>query len=195
MMVSLLGTLLSGCNNDAAEQQVRVGSGISLSPPAISWQVKGNYDLQGNCVIDENDYNDTYMTVRATNENGMPLGGIDLRITADLTGNSYTGPAVVRIYDDINSNGVAEDNEQVLAPGMAAFDTRTGPYDGEAHFIARINLSCNYRSTIYVAGSPGGAATTIHVTTDSAPGTDDTDPDEAGNPADGDDSADSTGGA
>jgi LDH2 family malate/lactate/ureidoglycolate dehydrogenase len=92
MMVSLLGTLLGGCNNDAAEQQVRVGSGISLSP----------------------------------------LGGIDLRITADLTGNSYTRPAVVKIYDDINSNGVAEDNEQVLAPGMPAFDTRTGPYDGEA---------------------------------------------------------------
>ena len=32
------------------------------------------------------------MVVRAVNETGMALGGIDLRITADLTGNSRGQP-------------------------------------------------------------------------------------------------------
>ncbi|WP_416394984.1 hypothetical protein [Allohahella sp. A8] len=166
---ALISIALVGCNNDDAQQQVRVGSGVSLDPASIDWEVQGSYDADGNCLINPGHYNDTYLTARVVNEEGAPLGGIDLRVTADLTGNSYTGFHVIQVYSDANGNGVADPSELVLGPGMPAYDTRTGRYTGEINLIARVNLSCTFKGNIFVAGTPGGAATSVSVTAEPPP--------------------------
>lgn len=162
-VVLLLGMLM-GCGG-ADENPVPVNATVLVSPNAIEWQIPPVPTGQ-TCsdVFDPSYYNDHTIAVSVMNANNSPLGDIDLRIIADLAGNTYSGIEVVKVYDDFNGNGVVDDPAELVSSNASpAFTTKTSR-NGTKVILVRVNLSCPYRANLNVYAGAAFGSINIEVT-------------------------------
>jgi hypothetical protein len=165
--VSALLTLLtnlSGCGGSGADESpLPIGATVQIDPNQIDWEITQEYlDEDGRC-RDLFIYNDHTFSVSVTNQNGSPLGDVKLRIVATQAGNSSNIP-FVRLYEDYNGNGVIDHPaELVTGSGMPAYETKTERYTGHKFFMARVNLSCEHRVTVWAFAESAVGSTTINV--------------------------------
>lgn len=150
---------LTACGPGADEDPVPPGATITVSPQSKEWTITPATDPAGNPVCLDGVYQDHTLSIVVQDRNGVPLGDVDLIVRADLAANTSSFD-VIRIYDDINANGVADHpQELVTGDNSPAFFTRTGKFDGTRVLLVRANLSCAYRGDITVhAGSAFGSA-------------------------------------
>lgn len=159
MGIGVMSFLLLGCNSDSAMQQLPPGSKITLTPIAIDWDITPLFNEEGICVVDPGYYNDTQVVARLTSADDVALGGVTIGFLSDLAGNTFSGVPVLELYSDANSNGVADPGELVSANGQGEYTTNTDSYLGTASIIVRVNVSCEFKATLYVV-SPNSTATT-----------------------------------
>lgn len=163
ILMTLITTFLVGCGGGSNDQQLPAAAQLSVSPVDINWEITPNRDADSNCIIDIDFYNDQRVQVRLTSAEGAPIGDVDVEIVASLSDNTFSGFPFVEIYQDINSNGVAEDDELVSDSESPAFKTRLDRFNGTADFIVRTNLSCPYRSSVSAFASNTFASMDITV--------------------------------
>jgi len=156
LMVCL--TLLAGCgaSEGGGGNPVPVGATVQVNPETIQWEI-GNGDP---CVIDPGIYNDHTIAISVLNNSGAPIGNVDIRVMADLSGNTFSGIDVIKVYDDLNGNGVIDDPAELVSSNTSpSFVTKTEHYSGTRNVMVRVNLSCPYRGNVHVfAGAAYGSA-------------------------------------
>lgn len=147
----------SGCNSEDAANQVPPDSELVASINEQTWDIDTNTNEAGGCVYFDDFYNDTYVRLTMLNDSGVPMGDVTLDFSLDLTGNTFTGNSVLKLYHDANGNGVVDPEELVSDASDPRFSIRTDAYGGYVDVIVRVNLSCPYSGGLYVVG-PGGTA-------------------------------------
>lgn len=154
--VFLLVATLAGCGDGGGGDPVPLGSSVRINQAAIEWEIGATPTP---CPVNLNNYNDHTIAISVLDSNNSPLGSVDIRVMADLSGNTYSGTDVIKIYDDLNGNGVVDDPAELVSSNTSpAFLTQTGRYTGTKIVLVRVNLSCPYRGNLYAfAGAAFGS--------------------------------------
>jgi len=163
VVMLLAGAMLPGCgaSDGGGGNPVPVGATVQVNPSAIQWEI-GNGDP---CVIDPAVYNDHTVAISVLNSSGAPLGNVDIRVMADLSGNTFSGTDVIKVYDDLNGNGVIDDPAELVSSNTSpSFITKTAQYSGTRIVLVRVNLSCPYRGNLHVFAGAAYGSTNIEVT-------------------------------
>lgn len=159
----ILTGMLQGCNGGGADEQLPPLATVEITPTKIEWEISPARDLEGRCLLDENVYNDNTVQFNVLSAEGVPLGGVEVQVLADLSGQTYPGFSWIKLYDDRNGNGVADDDEYVSDGKSSAFRVKTDQYTGIARVIVRTNLSCPYTASLYVYASSATGIMSIDV--------------------------------
>jgi len=142
---SLLVTPLIACNS-VSTGQLPPGTIVSISPEEINWKIA---NTNGVCTYDPTYYQDHTISIMVLNDSGSYIPDAPLRITLDLSANTFSGTPVMALYDDINKNGVVDGvNELVTDTDSGIFETHTDDKSGSKYVILRVNLSCPYTGTL-----------------------------------------------
>lgn len=124
---------------------------VRISPSGHSIDITQITDDQGSCLFDPNIYVDTPLLLSVHDSQGSPIGEADVSVNIEYAGNSFLGPPVLALFDDLNSNGVVDvETEYVSGREDDAYTGKTAKYSGEKLMLLRINLSCPYKGNIYV---------------------------------------------
>ncbi|MEW8506907.1 MAG: hypothetical protein AB2598_09375 [Candidatus Thiodiazotropha sp.] len=159
--------LFAACNN--SNEQLPPGTNVSIAPSKFTWTVTEVLDSQGNCVFYSDDYQDNIMVVTVSDQERRPIGEIKLQLYLSPS-NSTSNPAlndqhVFYLYDDLNSNGVA-DHPAELVSGSGdpiLYETETEKYHGTKTVIVRTNTSCGgYLATLHAYAGDGYGAMEIN---------------------------------
>ncbi len=142
--------LICGCSSSGeGSNPLPNDAEVRIQPGALEFEITEQLDDDGNCLFDPDFYIDQFMTVSVTGAGGSPIGGADLSVSVDFGGNSFSGLEVMQLFDDLNGNGVVdEDAELVSGAGDPLFRTATAEFTGEKMLILRLNLSCAYRGSM-----------------------------------------------
>lgn len=155
---------LVGCG--ASENPVPTDATVQINPSSIPWEIS---DRPSPCLVDPSIYNDHTIAISVMDSNNSPLGNVDIRITADLTGNTFSGIDVIRVYDDLNGNGVVDDPAELVSSITSpAFTTKTSNV-GTKLILVRVNLSCPYRGNLNVYAGSAFGSTNIEVSERTTP--------------------------
>jgi hypothetical protein len=149
-VLSVFAVFLVGCGDGGGGggDPVPPNSTVQINQPEITWEIGEPADP---CVVDPNYYHDHTIAISVLDPDNSPLGGVDLRIVADLSGNTFSGTTVLQLYDDRNANGVVDDPRELVSSNtMPAFRTETDRYTGTKNVLLRVNLSCPYRGSLHV---------------------------------------------
>lgn len=143
---------LLGCGQGGGGDPAPPGSSVRINPSSIEWDIS---DRPALCAINQAVYHDHTIAISVLDANNSPVGNVDIRIVPDLAGNTYSGTPVIKLYDDLDQDGIIDDpNELVSSNTSPAYVTQTDRYTGSKTMLLRVNLSCPYRGNLYVyAGS------------------------------------------
>lgn len=159
--IALLG--FTACGPGGDEDPVPPGASVTINPQDIEW------DITPSAVCVEGIYNDHTLAITVQNDNGVPLGEVDLLISADLAANTSAFD-LIRLYDDVNGNGVVDHPQELVSSnGSPAFFTKTDKFSGTRTLLVRVNLSCTYRGNVNVFAGSAFASTSINVQQDNTP--------------------------
>lgn len=160
-MLFVIGSLaIAACGGGGDEHPLPVGATLELNPTDINWEIAPR---GGICNFDPAYYNDHLINLALTNKDGQPLGEVEVSLALDLSAATFTGPALLALYDDRNSNGVPEDDEMLTSSDAAVVKVKTGRYDGARQLWLRVNLSCAYKGTLVAYAGPASASASIEV--------------------------------
>jgi hypothetical protein len=149
---------LQGCESD---EQLPPQSRIRIFPEQIHWKIS---PTRQPCEINPDLYNDQTISISVVDGSDVPLGDVKVRLLLDLAGNTFSGTPRLALYADRNSNGVVDGPEELVSDESApAFETQTGQHSGNTSVIVRVNLSCEYRGTLYAYAGDASASTEINV--------------------------------
>jgi hypothetical protein len=137
--------LLGGCNTSSSDQ-LPPNSEVRVNPETLEWTIANN---NGVCNYNAGFYEDHTISIMVVNESGNYIPDAPLKVSLDLTSNTFTGIPVMALYHDENSNGIAEDHELVSDTTSDIYEARTDPHTGTKYLIVRVNLSCAYKGTLY----------------------------------------------
>jgi len=144
--------ILTACGADT--KQLPPKAKILISPSTKEWNIIPNIqtDADGNefCSIVEDHYQDEFITVLVTDSQDRAIGDIELVISLNLSGNTYSGYPVVELYDDLNGDYIPDPDELVSGKEDPLYITTTDEYTGSKNLIVRMNLSCTYRAQLAV---------------------------------------------
>ncbi len=137
-----------------------IGSEVVISPREKTWDITPAKDENGDCIWSDDFYQDEPILISVKDAQGSPIGKIDLSVSLDLSGNTFSGVPALKLYEDRNSNGVPDDPDELVTSNTdPLFTTETKRYTGEKVLILRMNLSCQYKGQLFVsAGSFQGFA-------------------------------------
>lgn len=148
----VIALALIGCGNDSA--QLPPEATIEISPDFKEWTVVANdqTDAEGNtaCVVIDDLYQDELISVRVLDGQGRAIEDAELVFSLNLAGNTFSGQAVLSLYNDLNDNFVADPGELVSTANNDLLVTRTDEFTGNKYVIIRMNLSCPYRGELSV---------------------------------------------
>lgn len=152
---SLLGAVcvlvISGCSNDT----LPIGAMLTVTPEQHNTEIVEQKDAAGRCVYYPGNTMDIPVILQLNTVNGSPIGGATLKVYLGFGANTYHGLPVLALYDDLNGNGVV-DEESELVSGLEddIAQVMTGKWTGARSLLLRINLSCSFRGELfaYTAG-------------------------------------------
>jgi hypothetical protein len=131
--------------------QLPNGAEVRISPSGHSIDITQVTNTQGSCLFDPTLYIDTPLLLSVHDDQGSPIGEAEVSVNIEFAGNSFLGPPVLSLYDDLNSNGVVDaETEYVSGREDDAYTGKTAKFSGEKLMLLRINLSCPYKGNIYV---------------------------------------------
>ena len=160
----ILASALIGCANDA----VPTSAVLSVTPDTYEYSITERQNDAGQCLYDTSRYVDIPILMQLNTVDGSPIGDVELNVYADFAANTYSGIAVLGLYDDLNSNGVIDpDTEFVSAVNDDIVRVRTGKWTGSRSLLLRINLSCAFRGSVFIFTGGISARAAIQVVADS----------------------------
>ncbi len=159
----LLGLVMVGCGDTA---QLPPGAEVRISPVEKEWTISPNTQIDQNgfstCVIDPGYYQDEFVTVSVADSEGRLIGGAEIILSLNLSANTFSGPTVLSLFDDVNGDFIPDESELVSGIDDGIYVTTTDKYSGAKNFIVRMNLSCTYVGQLVVAsGGYSSSATFI----------------------------------
>ena len=161
----LLAIGLAGCGA-SDENPVPTNATVQVNPSSIPWEIP---ERPIPCPVNLAFYNDHTIAISVVDSNNSPLGNVDLRITADLSGNTHSGIERIKVYDDLNGNGVVDDPDELVSSNISpAFTTKTSNV-GTKLILVRVNLSCPYRGNLNVYAGSAFGSTNIEVSERTGP--------------------------
>lgn len=168
-VVAILGLsaavlMVAGCNDS---EPLPPGSKVAIAPTEKQWEVIPNMrtDPEGNefCLVESGNYQDELVVITLKDGDDRPIGGTDLTVSLNLSGNTYSGQSVVELYEDRNGDYIPDEGELVSGAGDRILVTRTGKYDGAKNLIVRMTLSCPYKAQMMVTAGGYTATSTFEV--------------------------------
>ncbi|MEE9334678.1 MAG: hypothetical protein V3U65_11380 [Granulosicoccaceae bacterium] len=149
VLLSLLASItLLGCDSSG---QLPSDAEVRISPEGQSIDITQITNSNGGCVFNPNNYVDTPLLLSVHDGDGSPIGEAEISVNIDYSGNTFSGPPVLALYEDLNSNGVVDaDTELVSGREDNGYVGETRQYSGDKHMFLRINLSCSYIGNIHV---------------------------------------------
>ncbi len=139
---------LFGCDSSG---QLPSDAEVRISPESHSIDIVQVTNSNGGCAFNPNDYVDTPLLISVHDGDGMPIGEADVSVTIDYSGNTFLGPPVLALYEDLNSNGVVDaETELVSGRDDNGYIGETRKYSGDKHMFLRINLSCSYMGNVHI---------------------------------------------
>lgn len=149
VLVSLLTSiLLFGCDSSG---QLPGNAEVRISPESHSIDITQVTNSNGGCAFNSNNYVDTPLLLSVHDGDGSPIGEAEISVNIDYSGNTYLGPPVLALYEDLNSNGVVDaETELVSGTEDSGYVGETRKYSGDKHMFLRINLSCSYKGNVHV---------------------------------------------
>ncbi len=149
VIVSLLASMsLLGCDSSG---QLPSDAEVRISPESHSIDITQVTTANGGCAFNPNNYVDTPLLLSVHDEDGSPIGEADIRVNIDYSGNTFLGPPVLALFEDLNSNGVVDaETELVSSSEDDGYVGETRKYSGDKHMFLRINLSCAYKGNVHV---------------------------------------------
>jgi len=154
--------VLIGCGSDSA--QLPPDATIEISPQAKEWTIVSNdqTDADGNtaCEVIGDLYQDELISVRVLDGQGRAIEDAELVFSLNLAGNTFSGQAVLSLYNDLNDNFLADPGELVSTANNDLLVTYTDEFTGNKYVIVRMNLSCPYRGelSVFSKGVSGSAS-------------------------------------
>lgn len=146
--------VLGGCSNDV----VPVGSTLTLSPETHSTTIREWQTERGGCLFNPDNHVDIPVIMQLLGPGGSPIGDTTLDVYLDFTANTYPGPSVINLYDDLNGNGVVDaESELISGADDDIARVKTDQWTGSRMLLLRINLSCSFKGEM-VAFTGGATA-------------------------------------
>jgi|GEM_PF-829778 len=173
-----LTLLLGACTTE----QLPVGAQLSIAPEAITIAIEERLDPAGRCILDADRYVDKALVLALTDAQGSPIGGTDVSVYTDYSGNTFSRFPVLNLYDDRNgnSNGVVDaESELVSGADDAIAIVKTGRFGGDRVLLLRVNTSCAYAGQVFAFADGVTASLQVEITPD-APDDDDEDDEDQG---------------
>jgi hypothetical protein len=136
--------LLAGCGE---ENGAPTGSTITVSPDLKDWTI-------GAVACDNSEMQSTFFNIVVKNPNGIPMTGVDIRVSLDLTLGTFITPspgyAAMYLYDDdVSTTDPITTFQYFTKTGAAGAKTLRVQYD----------LTCTYAGDLEVhSGSSFGSA-------------------------------------
>jgi len=131
--------LLVSCTSDV----VPIDARLTISPEQHSLFITEFVDESGGCVFSDRHFMDIPILLTLTTANSSPIGGAAVTVYTDFSENTYSGRAVLALFDDINGNGVVDiDSELVSGADDDIATVTTAMNTGSRRLLLRINLSC-----------------------------------------------------
>ena len=148
-LLSLIASLtLFGCEPSG---QLPNNAEVRIAPSSHLIDITQVTSSQGGCLFNPNNYVDTPLLLSVHDGQGSPIGEAELSVNIEYSGNSFLGPPVLALYEDINSNGVVDVESELVSGGDDnGYIGKTRKDSGDKHMLMRINLSCAYRGNLYV---------------------------------------------
>ena len=154
VMASLFGM---SCTNDI----VPVNARLLITPESHTTNIIEQRDADDQCSYDASNYVDLPIVLQLTTDNGSPIGDTSMSVYVDFAANTFSGIAVLSLFDDLNGNGVVdEDVELVSAKDDSIARVKTDKWTGARSLLLRVNLSCSFKGEVFAftGGVTGRAA-------------------------------------
>ncbi len=156
----VLPLFIVACN----AEQLPAGATLQISPKSRSIQISEIRDDADRCVISQEFYQDYPILVFVADGQGTPLGDTKISVYVDYSANTFGGYPVMALYDDMNGNGVVDsDTELVSGSEDGVFVSRTAQYSGEKMLLLRVNLSCEFKGSVFAYSGTASATMDIDV--------------------------------
>lgn len=137
-----------------------IGAQLSISPDSyivqsVVQETQGNdededEDEDEACSVDTSTHQDIPLLFQITTEDGIPIGDAAFSILVEYAGHSYSGEPRLALFDDFNSNGVIdEESELISGDDNAVATARTDKWHGTKSLMLRIYLSCEFTATLF----------------------------------------------
>ena len=90
------------------------------------------------------------ISIMVLNESDNYIPDAPVKVSLDLSANTFTGIPVLALYNDTNANGVVDGPSELVTDSESGiFETHTDDTTGTKYLILRVNLSCQYKGTLY----------------------------------------------
>ncbi len=157
--------LLVSCTSDV----VPIDARLTISPEQHSLFITEFVDESGGCVFSDQHFMDIPILLTLTTANSSPIGGAAVTVYTDFSENTYSGRAVLALFDDINGNGVVDiDSELVSGADDDIATVTTAMETGSRRLLLRINLSCAFTAELRAFSGAASSLATIEVSSRSS---------------------------
>jgi len=137
--------VLTGCTSDV----VPVDARLSISPEQHSLSITESVDESGRCVFTDRHYMDVPILLTLRTANNSPISDALISVYADFSGNAYSGRSVLGLYDDLNGNGIVDEQTELISgPGADIAMVATSSDTGSKQLVLRVNLSCAFSAEV-----------------------------------------------
>lgn len=154
----IVGAMIFGvsCSNDV----VPVNARLLITPESHSTNIIERHDVGDRCLYDASNYVDLPIVLQLTTDNGSPIGDTSMSVYVDFAANTFSGIAVLSLFDDLNGNGVVdEDVELISAKDDSIARVKTDKWTGARSLLLRVNLSCSFKGEVFAfTGGVSGRA-------------------------------------
>lgn len=138
--------LLSACSDNL----VPASASLSITPKTHTTTIVEQQDDSGRCLFYPGNHVDIPLVMQLTTNDGSPIGDAVLNVYADFAANTYSGLPVLSLYDDMNGNGVVDEESELLSgEDDAIARVKTGRWTGSRSLLLRVNLSCAFRGEVF----------------------------------------------
>ena len=144
--MTLAGFCCTSCSNDL----VPVNARLLLTPESHTTNIIEQRDVEDRCLFDASKYVDLPIVLQLTTQDGSPIGNSPINVYVDFAANTFSGVAVLALYDDLNGNGVVDgDLELISARDDSIARVETDQWTGARSLLLRVNLSCAFKGEVF----------------------------------------------
>jgi len=157
--------LLVSCTSDV----VPVDARLTISPERHSLFITEFVNESGRCVFSDQLFMDIPILLTLTTANSSPIGDAAINVYTDFSENTFSGQAVLALFDDINGNGVVDaENELISGANDDIASVTTDTDTGSRRLLLRINLSCAFTAELRAFSGAASSLATIEVLSQSS---------------------------